>query len=48
VTVEVAEQVVDVLRGSGVPVPLADVEGEEGLISVGFRYLNEAFEVFSE
>lgn len=38
-TVKVSEQVMDVLRGSGVSIPFSDVEGEQGLFGVGLGLL---------
>lgn len=35
-SIKVSEQVVDVFGGGSVSIPFADVEGKEGLISVGF------------
>lgn len=44
-SVEVLEEMVDVFRRDRVSVPFADVEGEEGLIGMSLRLLNQVFEV---
>lgn len=46
--VEVAEEVVDVLGGDRVAVPLLDIEGQQGLVRMGFGLLDEALKMLGQ
>lgn len=44
-SIQVSEEMVDILRSRSVPVPLADIEGEQGLICMCSRDGDELLQV---